>query len=225
LEGGTSHHEEVWKMKRALSVAAAVIALSASTGSELAAQWEAGLPGQDVASVTLHLGAVAPTTTFPQGDSYGTGIGGGISGIYWFHNRVGIRGSFLLGKTPGQPSPTYDHDKQAGLENPTVWYYGGEFLLRHPMEAGERFAWFPYIAAGAGGKQYRWEQTWTGFNRDYTYTTNFAAGIDIRPTDSPWYGFALEARMFNSKYKWHTYYFDQPTQRDLIITAGFKLNR
>ena len=212
-------------MNKALSVAAAVIALSASTGSELAAQWEAGLPGQDVASLTLHLGAVAPTSSLPDGGSFGTGIGGGISGTYWFHSRLGVRGSFLLGKTPGQPSPTVTAERQPGNENPTVWYYGAEVLLRHPMEAGESFAWFPYVAAGLGGKQYRWEQLWTGFERDYTLATNFAAGIDVRPTDSPWYGFSLEARMYNSVYKWHSFHLDEPNQRDIVVSAGLKLNR
>jgi hypothetical protein len=125
-------------MKRALSVAAAVIALSASTGSELAAQWEAGLPGQDVASVTLHLGAVAPTTTFPQGDSYGTGIGGGISGIYWFHNRVGIRGSFLLGKTPDSPKPTKDNNSQQGVRTPPSCTMAGGYTVRKPRRRGSR---------------------------------------------------------------------------------------
>jgi hypothetical protein len=138
---------------------------------------------------------------------------------------MGVRGSFLLGKTPGQPSPTATYEKQPGNENPTVWYYGAEVLLRHPMEAGGSFAWFPYVAAGFGGKQYRWEQMWTGYERDYTYTTNFAAGIDVRPTDSPWYGFSLEARMYNSAYKWHGFFFDNADQRDFLISAGLKLNR
>lgn len=213
-------------MKRALTVAAAAFALSAFTGSELAAQWDAGLPGDDVASLTLHLGAVAPTTTFPDGGSYGTGIGGGISGIYWFHDWVGLRGSFLLGKTPGQPSPTSDFEKQAGNENPTVWYYSGDFLIRYPhLSSAGSFAWFPYVGIGMGGKQYRWENQWTGFYRDYTYTTNYALGVDLRPADSPWYGFALEARLFRSTYKWHTFLWDEPQMNDYVITAGFKLNR
>lgn len=209
-------------MRSVLAVAATAILL-AWTGSELAAQpWYAGLPGDDVGSLAIQVGAVSPTTELPDGGGFQTGIAAGVTGTFWPFRHLGFRGSLLTGKTNGDRGP--NNNSKAGLENPTLLLYNAEIAFRYPVVGGS-LAWFPFVAAGGGGKTYYWSERLTGFPRDFTYAWTFAAGLEFRRTSSPWYGFVLEVKNFNSKYKWHGWHFDEPIMRDMIFTAGITLNR
>lgn len=208
-------------MKGILCAAAAAVMLSISTASDLSAQ--PGIPGDDVASLGLHIGAVSQTTTLPDGGSFDPGVGGGISANFWPFKHVGIGGTLLYAKNKGNPGP---NDALMGREDPSLLIYDLELALRRPMGGGDsRFAWFPYLGIGGGGKTYQWSEWLTGHEYDFTYSWGFSGGVEVRPTASPWYGFLLEIKRYDSHYKWHGYHITQPIVTDFIITTGITLNR
>ena len=208
-------------MKKLMIAAAVGAVLALSSGGALSAQpWQAGLPGDDLLSIGIRLGALSPTTTLPDGSKFSGGLGGAISATYWPFDHVGARATYELGKTEGnhlQLAP-------ASLENPTVSFFGGEVDLRLPMRASS-IAWFPYVGVGAGGKMYDWSEDSTGIDRDLTFAWNLTGGLDIRPVSAPWVGVVLEAKRYSSKYKWHSNFWDEPNVNDLFFSVGVTLNR
>lgn len=208
-------------MKRALLAFAAGVLLATWPGAEASAQpWSAGLAGQDVASLAIHFGGLAPRTTLPDGAAFSGGPGAGISGTYWPSRYLGFRGNGFVASTSGNRA---DRTK-AGQEDPTIHLFGGETLLRYPMNSGG-LSWFPYIGLGGGAKNYDWSEDLTGWDSDLVFAWNAVGGLDIRRTTSPWYGMLVEVRRYSSKYKWHGHTLTEPVVNDLFLTIGLTLNR
>ena len=209
-------------MKKLLIATAVGAVLALSSAGDLAAQpWQASLPGEgDSFSLGLRLGAVTPTTTLPDGSEFSGGLGGGVSATYWAHRYIGLRANYEFGKTEGNRVAL----APASQEDPTMSFFGGEVDLRYPMGSGG-IAWFPYAGAGLGGKMYDWSKDSTGIDRDLTFAWNLTGGVEIRPVSTPWVGVALEAKRYSSKYKWHSYFWDEPNVSDLVFSIGVTLNR
>lgn len=207
-------------MRKYIIAAAAGALLALAPGRELAAQpWDAGLPGEDIVSVALRLGAVSPRTTLTDNTKYSGGLAGGASVTYWATRNIGLRLNYELGKTEGNDIPT----SAASHEDPTVSFFGGELNLRYPVASGSLVV-SPYVGGGAGMKQYDWSLDSTGIDRDLVFAWNMTGGLDIRPVSSPWIGFVFEAKRYSSKYQWHAMYWDPPMTNDLLFSAGITLN-
>jgi opacity protein-like surface antigen len=208
-------------MKKLLFAVTVGAALSLSSVGNLSAQpWDAGLPGDDVFSLGLRLGAVSPSTTLPDGSKFSGGIGGALSATFWANQYAGLRANYEFGKTEGNDLEL----APASHENPTVSFFGGELDLRYPVLT-ESLSLFPYVGAGAGGKMYDWSEDSTGIDRDLTFAWNLTGGVEVRPLSSPWIGVALEAKRYSSSYKWHASQWDPPTFSDLYFSLGVTLNR
>lgn len=208
-------------MKRVLIAVAVTLVLGAGSGAELTAQpWQAGLPGNDIASLALQLGALSPASTLPDGGGFNGGFAGGITGTYWASSLVGLRGNFLQSSTSGNRAA----GSRAGLEDPSVRFFGGDLALRYPMSASS-MAWFPFVALGGGAKVYDWSIDSTGFDTDLTFAWNAGGGIEVRPASTPWIGLVAEARRYTSKYKWHAHHLEEPQVNDMFFTVGVSLNR
>ncbi len=209
-------------MKGIVTAAAAAALLSFWPGAELAAQpWYAGLPGDDVASLALQVG-MRGKTTLPDDASFGTSVGAGIAATFWPTTHLGFRGTFLGTKMQGDEGP---NGAKAGREDATLMMYNLELMLRRPMGGTGSFAYAPYVGVGAGGKTYQWTEWLTGHEYDFTYSWGFSAGVELRPTSSPWYGFQLEVKRYSSHYKWHGFHIEQPVVSDMLFTAGISIHR
>jgi hypothetical protein len=214
-------------MKRYIIAAAVGAVLAIAPGRELAAQpWEAGLPGEDVVSLALKLGAVSPMTTLEDGTEFSGGLAGGASFTYWAIPNMGVRLNFQRGKTEGNAASRAEQGlptAAASQENPTVTFAGAELNFRYPVGAGSMVI-SPYAGGGAGGKEYHWSEAITGVERDLVFVWNLTGGLDIRPVSAPWLGVVLEAQRFTSKYKWHAMFWDEPKFNDMVYTVGISLN-
>ena len=207
-------------MKRYIIAAAAGALLALGPARELAAQpWEAGLPGDDVVSLALRVGAISPTTTLTDGTKFGGGIAGGASFTYWPTTHLGLRLNYELAKTEGNKLD----EAAASQEDPTVSFFGSEINLRYPVETGS-LVLSPYGGGGIGAKMYDWSLDSTGIDSDLVFAWNMTGGLDIRPVQSPWIGVVLEAKRHSSKYKWHSMFWNQPNFSDLLFTVGVSLN-
>lgn len=210
-------------MKRILLMSVGILWLSVGMGPELFGQGQQiGLPGHDVASIALHIGALAPLQNLPDGTSFNSGIAGGVSATAWPFRNLGVRGTVMMGQSAGAPGP--GSTSPAGLEKPTVGLYSLELAVRQPMANG-RFSWFPYLAGGIGGKQYLWSEKFTGVEWDMAFAWTMSGGLDVRPMTSPRLGVVLDVSRFSSKYIWHGFLWDRPGVSDLRVTAGLTLNR
>lgn len=208
-------------MNRGLITAMAVLAIGSISGSKLAAQgWEAGLPGDDVFSVGIQVGAVSPSTTLPDGGGFENGFAGAVSATYWTGPHVGLRANLAIGSTSGDETP----GSLAAAEDPSVMFYGGELVARYPVGTSSLVV-SPYAGLGGGVKLYDWEGWRTGLDKDLTFAWNLSGGLDIRPVSTPWIGFIVEAKRFTSKYKWHALNFEEPTVNDYLFSVGVSLNR
>jgi hypothetical protein len=220
--GDRSHYYgELKQMKNVGYSVAAALLLVAWPGAEAAGQlWSAGVAGEDVGSVALHLGAVSPRTTLPDGAAFSGGVSGGVTGTFWPGRYIGFRGNLMTGRTTGNRAPR----TKAGQEDPMLILFGADAAVRYPMTSGS-LSWFPFAAFGGGAKVYDWSENLTGFESDLTYAFNFGGGVDIRPRSNPAYGFVVEMRQYTSKYKWHGHTLNEPRVNDLFVTVGVSLNR
>jgi hypothetical protein len=211
-------------MKRLLSLAVAAGLLAAQP---LSAQlgWEAGMPGNDIGSVSLNAGVLSPTTEF-TGDrsSFDQGTALGASLTYWPARHLGLRTHVLRGRTPGNhgdlapcpPTPC----SAIGYQQPIVWHYALEAGVRRPM-GGAGLAWFPFASAGVTGKSYRWSVDVPRVG----YTApgwTAAGGIEVRSRATGPLGFIAEARTYRTRFQTLG---KSQDHSDFAFTAGMTLNR
>jgi hypothetical protein len=189
--------------------------------------WSAAaqLAGDDVATFAIHGGAVAPTTTLPDGSSFETGAAVGASGAWWVLRNFGFRGHVTRSYTEGvQPAEFSAAAANAGR----VWLYGADVVGRLPLANGRMT---PYVSAGAGGKSYRWK--YGMYEGGTAFAWSYAGGLDVRPVQSGRFGLILEGRYHRTEYHWHGLSFlgplpefkrTSPTVNDYLITAGVSVN-
>lgn len=164
-------------------------------------------PAADRLTIGLYGGGYTPASTLMPGvefENSGT-VGGTLT--LWLHPLLGVRGNVLYARTNvslGGPASL------AG-EDPNVWAYSGDLLLRHPKPIGTGHGmWFPYLVGGLGGKTYDFDQQ----RRETDLAGNYGAGVEFR--NGRW-GVQAEVRDIVSN-------FDRlgvdKTQHDVVWTAG-----
>jgi len=169
-------------------------------GSELNGQLlrDAPLPGQDFGSARLHLGMLAPLTTFTD-DMYGessfeSGFAVGASVLVWpFQGRLGLGANLMRSSTEGTNSQ-YEFAPIA-LNDPVQWLFTGDVVVRHLMD---NFSGFPYVSAGVGLKQYNWAVSIHSEDRFFLW--NLAAGLELRPSALGPFALSAEVRSYHSKF-------------------------
>lgn len=205
------------------SAAAAALFLALAAPAQLSGQRVyTGLPGQDVGSIALNLGAILPSTSLPDGSNFNSGLAGGAAITIWPFRHLGMRGNLLYGQSG--VSPGAGSRARVALEDPNVLLYSGELALRYPMESG-RFAWFPYLSAGVGGKTYRWAHEFTGLKSNFNGALTYSGGVEVRPSSSPRYGFVVGMSQYRTTYSWHSFHFDNADLTDTMVTVGVTFNR
>lgn len=216
-------------MRQTLFLVGAVMLLGGSPQSASAQLWQVGRLGEDFASLSVHGGVVAPTTTLPDGSSHANGAAVGVSGRLWPTRYLGVGARFVHGETEGVEGERFS---AAAAHDPTVWIYSAEIALRYPF-VGNRISWFPYVSAGPGGKSYRWAIDRPRIG-DSAFAWSAGGGIDLRPTNSGRFGFAVDVRNHRSRYMWHglgyratvpDYVAYGPMLNDVVVTAGITINR
>jgi len=188
--------------------------------------WEPGPPGDDFGSVVVYGGNLSPATTFSDdGSSFEDGVAFGVSLSYWPLAHVGVRTHVLRAKTAGNhgdlapcpPTPC----SAIGWQEPVVWLYGIEAMVRRPM-GGPQLAWFPYLGAGVVGKSYRWS-VYPPRVGDSAGGWTVAGGIEVRPSATGPLGLLVEVRNYQTDFR----FFDKRAQShsDFAFTAGMSVNR
>lgn len=200
------------KMLSALVVAAFLAVPTAElTGQVMQRESQ---PGMDVFSINVNGGGFFPLSTLGGDNEFDDAgsVGGALT--YWFHNNAGVRANFLWASTDFVGL----EDSPLQGEDPDVYHYSGDVLLRLPLPGPEVVdSWFPYIVGGIGGKTYDFQTLTT----DTDVTGNFGVGVEFRFGEMSRWGINTEVRDFVSN-------FDRQgidrTQNDLVWTGGLTLN-
>ena len=170
-------------------------------------------PGMDMFSINVSGGGLFPISSLGDGNEFDDAGSVGGSLTYWAHENAGIRASFLWASTDFLGA---DDNPLIG-EDPDVYHYSGDLLLRLPLPGTEQVSWFPYIVGGLGGKTYDFQTLST----DTDFTGNFGAGLELRFGEMGRWGINTEVRDFVSNFDRHG--FDR-TQNDVVWTGGLTLN-
>lgn len=224
----------------------ALVALTLLLGASRAnAQlWQAGPPGDDLGSLALLVGSVVPQSDLPDGASFASGTALGASATWWPFRHVGFRGNFVRTETEGREG---DEFSSVAFESPIVLLYSADVALRLPLELS-RLALVPYIAAGYGGKSYRWSlnRVSAGGGGNTSFGWTLAGGTELRLLSSS-VGLRLEVLNQHSEFRFfeyagpnsrHEFYRDEvvvhdvvpgelsyPTLNDMIFTVALTVNR
>lgn len=129
---------------------------------------------------------------------------------YWIQRYVGVRAT----GTWGQDSVRGNPGSIAGRQKFNKFYYGGDLVLRYPLQAG-RYLITPYVLGGAGAVSYHQlgaDSTFTKFAGD------FGAGLEYRFDR---FGVRAQGRDFVSKFD--RFGFDR-TQHDIVWDAGLTVS-
>lgn len=183
-------------MKHVLLLAVGVLTLGGA--HEAAAQFFDGPPaGQEIASIHLKTGLLAPMTTFQDEDfgetSYANGLAFGAGVSVWpaFDRKLGVKVNLIRSKTDGVADTEW---APIVVNSPTVWIFSTEAAFRLPMGNG-----YPYISAGYGLKQYTWVTATYQGDRDGALTGS--VGYELRPAALGGLGINLELRGYRTEYR------------------------
>jgi hypothetical protein len=170
-----------------------------------------GAAGSDIVTINAYGGGFSPAADLTADERFGRSgtVGGAVT--LWVHPVVGVRGNLLYARTD---VPAAAPDPLAG-ENPNVWAYSGDLVLRLPRTAANgRDTWFPYIVGGLGAKTYSFDTLST----ETDFSGNFGAGIEYRFAQ---WGLQGEVRDIVSRFD--RFGVDR-TQHDVVWTAGITLS-
>jgi len=207
-------------MKKFTFVAMSAIALTAFTFTGLSAQQQFGgnsHPGADRLSFTAFGGGLFSTSALGGGTEFeNTGtLGGNVT--FWATHNLGVRANVLW-------SPPDIRSDRVGIngpplvgEDPNVWHYSGDVVLRLPLPATANISFFPYLLGGLGAKTYDFETLGT----ETDFAGNFGAGLEFRFGETGRWGINTEIRDFVSNFDRAG--FDR-TLHDVVWTGGLTLN-
>ncbi len=211
---GFSATPSTWRIRlHARRILTVLLALGALGATAVQAQTLRlpGAAGNDVLTLNVYGGGFSPAADLTADDRFqssGT-VGGALT--LWVHPNVGLRGNVLYARTD---LPSAAPEPLPG-ENPNVWAYSGDLVLRLPLAAGNgRDTWFPYILGGLGGKMYDFDTLST----ETDFASNFGAGIEYRFAQ---WGLQAEVRDIVSRF--NRLGVDR-TQHDVVWTAGITLS-
>jgi opacity protein-like surface antigen len=209
------------------------------SGSGVSAQWSAGVPGEDIGSITLTAGSLSASDKLPTGAGFASGFALGASAAVWPFRYLGFRANIARAKTDGQEGTEFS---SISFERPTVYLYSADMALRLPLGKV-----VPYIAGGYGGKHYDWSinRTNAGSAGSTSFSWTMAGGAEFR--SSGVFGLRVEVLRQRSEFKFHEYagpttahefYKDTfvtedvvpgvrefPIMQDLVLTVGITINR
>ncbi|MBI4539181.1 MAG: outer membrane beta-barrel protein [Gemmatimonadetes bacterium] len=201
-----------------LSVLSAVLMLAAGTplvatnaSAQIIGSSAREQASREIVSILGYGGGFTPANELAGPAEFSTSgtVGGAVT--VWFGPYVGIRGNGLYTQSDVDGA-------SSGLalrgEEPNVWIYSGDVLLRLPLTAGQSSWWYPYVVGGLGGKTYDFDR----LDTETDFAGNFGGGIEFRV--NRYWGIQAEARDFVSS-------FDRlgidSTQHDVVYTGGISL--
>lgn len=202
-------------MNKTMLCAAVLLAFAAFPAAELPAQMPDGdaQPGEDVMSLAAVGGGFYSANELSEGTEFENTESYGAMASFWTHRNIGLRASVLW----ASPTVLSTEENALANEDPTVWNYSGDVLLRMPMTATDQVSWFPYIVGGIGAKTYDFQTLETGTD----LAGNVGAGLELRFGETGRFGITTEVRDYLSSFD--RLGFDE-TQNDVIWTGGLTMN-
>jgi len=183
-------------MKRFV-LAAAVLTALGNAGIASAQLFNGPRAGEEMATLHLKGGLIAPISTFDDADmgetSYASGPVYGASLTAWpaLDRKLGVMVNILRGHTDG----VSDYEWAPIVVNsPTIWLITTELAGRLPVGPGA-----PYVSLGAGMKQYTWVTASFQADRDFALTGSL--GYDHRLPALGGLGFHTELRGYHTEYR------------------------
>ena len=171
-------------------------------------------PGMDVISFSVHGGGFFSASSFAGGARFEDTGAFGASATFWAHSNLGIRGNFLW----YQPNVLVGTEELAIVgEDPDVFHYSGDLVLRMPVPGGDNMSWFPYLLGGVGGKTY----DFSTLESETDLTGNVGLGLELRFGQDGRWGVHTEVRDYISNL---TVAELDETIHDVIWTGGISIN-
>jgi hypothetical protein len=205
---------------KAIGCVALALLTTLSAAFEASAQLRpAPRPGNDWGTARVGLGVLAPLSTFHD-DTFGesrfeSGAAVGVSVLSFpFQGRLGFGAQLYRSRTDGTNA---QHElAPLAVNDPVQWVFTADVVLRHMMGSG-----YPYVAGGAGLKQYNWATS--RHKEDRFFVWNVAAGFDYRAQALGPFGLNAELRHYRSSFvgfgidggNW------RPGEREAIPGVGF----
>lgn len=202
-------------MNAKLIYAALIAVTAAFTSVDLQAQQIGGQshPGADVLSFSVVGGGYFSTSDLGSGTEFDDSGTVGGTATYWAHPNIGVRGN-VLWSPPDVRSPA---ESQLAGQDPNIWLYSGDVVLRMPLPASANMSWYPYLAGGVGGKTYDFET----LDAETDFSGNVGVGVELRFGQTGRWGIHTEVRDFISN-------FDRlghdETLNDVVWTGGVSVN-
>lgn len=204
-------------MSRKLFYTFMVAVAAAFSAGDISAQQTlggSGHAGADRLSIQGYGGGFFSASSLGGGNTFDdTGILGG-NVTFWATRYVGVRGS-LAWSPPDVITQTADNVLTG--EDPNVWNYSGDVVLRLPLPATQEVSFFPYILGGLGGKTYDFETLST----ETDFAGNFGLGVEARFGENGRWGINTEVRDIVSSFD---RFGADETLHDVIWTGGISLN-
>lgn len=170
-------------------------------------------PGMDAVSLHVTGGGFFSTSNLGGGNEFDDTGALGAQATYWAHRNVGVRGNLLW----ASPDLLVEQESPLLNEDPNVYHYSGDLLLRFPFQMTGQMSWFPYIVGGLGGKTYDFETRST----DTDFAGNFGAGLELRLGELGRWGLNTEVRDFVSDFDRAGF---NRTLNDVVWTGGLSIN-
>lgn len=203
-----------WKSTAEMAVwfvlACSPVALSAQV-------FGSGQPGEDTFSVGVLTGQLDPQTTYRDGGRFDSSTLIGVAGTWWGSRYLGVNGglafaesdavapdggiSFLTGQDPRQ----------------TLVHVDG--VIRYPLGDAGAVTGFPYVAAGMGGKYYRFSRVDT--HPEWDLAWSYAVGGELRVGQQGRVGLRAEFRDVRSNFR---HFGEDRTHSDRLLMAGLMIN-
>ena len=182
---------------RAIGCAVLALLTTMSSAFEASAQFRpAPRPGSDWGTARISFGVFPPRSTFHD-DTFGesrfeSGAAVGVSVLTFpFQGRLGFGAQLYRSRTNGT-NEQYEFAPIA-VNDPVQWVFTADVALRHMMDVG-----YPYVAGGAGLKQYNWATS--RHKEDRFFVWNVAAGFDLRAQALGSFGLNAELRYYRSSF-------------------------
>jgi hypothetical protein len=159
------------------------------------------LPGNDVGSVGVQVGLLAPQTKYTDA-SFGqswfeSGFAVSATATVWpTRGNWGFRAQLTRSRTDGT-NASFPLAPIA-VNDPTQFLLTGEFAIRRPVDFGSLVG-VPYLSAGVGAKQYNWAVSVHQEDRSFLWTVGL--GTEVRHGLLGPFALTLDGRAYFSKFK------------------------
>jgi hypothetical protein len=212
---GTATAQRRSAMRYVFFVTGVFFLLLAAPAHELDAQFQGSAqPGDDRFTVELFGGQFSPNTTYRDGSSFDSGgmVGGGLT--LWVNRNLGFNLGIATAETPAPFAADGSPTIITGAD-PRTTVVLADARARFPMLTGEAVSLVPYIAAGGGVKDYRYNRH--GLYDEMRFALTGAAGSEVRFGQGGNFSVRAELRNVLSQFR---SFGEERAQSDWMFSGG-----